>query len=186
MVRPMPHGSPTHVARPSDSLRDGSSPAEADAQRGPASLDDASRRLNAVGLRATGPRLEILEFFGARDLRHASADDIFRALRDQGSDIALGTVYRVLSHLTDVGLLTRCIFEAGIAVYELQPECAHDHLVCLGCGRIEEFADPVIDERRRIVAQAHGFASAHRQLAFYGYCPSCRLPDDASAKPSAR
>lgn len=138
----------------------------------------AADRLNLVGLRATGPRLTVLAVFDARGSRHATADDIYRALLAQRSDVALGTVYRVLSQLTEVGILSRCFFEGGVAVYELRSEHPHDHLICLACGSIEEFVDPVIEERRKLVAQARGYAVSHRQLALYGYCPACRLARD--------
>lgn len=145
-----------------------------------------SELLDGVGMRATGPRLSILAFFCRLEARHVSAEDVLRELRAQGSRVALGTVYRVLGQLTEVGILTRAVFDAGIAVYELRPEHAHDHLVCIGCGRIEEFVDPIIEERRRAVAQTHGYLPVHRQLTFHGYCPSCRRSSEAGAQGRAR
>lgn len=135
----------------------------------------ASERLNNVGLKATGPRLRVLEVFhGHKDRRHFTAEDVHRVMIDQKAAVGLATVYRVLGHLTDVGILTRSFFEPGKAVYELHQEQHHDHLICLECGRFDEFSDDVIEERQRKVAESKGYALAQHQLALYGYCPNCR------------
>jgi Fur family ferric uptake transcriptional regulator len=131
-------------------------------------------KLNNVGLKATTPRLRVLQIFHAHERRHLTAEDVHRSMLDQHADIGLATVYRVLGQLTDVGILARNVFESGKAVYELQAGVHHDHLICLECGRVDEFSDDVIEERQRSIAESSGYALAQHQLALYGYCPACR------------
>src|SRR5688572_8456363 len=132
--------------------------------------------LNRVGLKATTPRLRVLEVFHSDSRRHLSAEDVYKRLAERDSDIGLGTVYRVLGQLTDVGVLVRSVFdpESGKAVYELHNGESHDHLVCLDCGRVDEFVDEVIDSQQRVVAQRNGYSLAPHNLALYGYCAECR------------
>jgi Fur family transcriptional regulator, ferric uptake regulator len=126
--------------------------------------------LKSTGLKATLPRLKILEVFQAGKQRHMSAEDVFRVLLDDRSDIGLATVYRVLTQFEQAGLLTRSNFESGKAVYELNEGQHHDHLVCLDCGRVEEFFDPEIEKRQQLVAQSRGFALQEHALALYANC----------------
>ncbi len=126
--------------------------------------------LKNTGLKATLPRLKILEVFQAGKQRHMSAEDVFRVLLDERSDIGLATVYRVLTQFEQAGLLTRSNFESGKAVYELNEGQHHDHLVCLDCGRVEEFFDPEIEKRQQLVAQSRGFALQEHALALYANC----------------
>jgi len=139
------------------------------------SMSDAER-LNRVGLKATTPRLAILQIYHARpsERLHLTAEDVHRRMGELQSEVGLATVYRVLGQLTEVGILSRHIFEAGKAVYELQEGNHHDHLICLECGRVDEFIDDVIEQRQRSVAESSGYALAEHQLALYGYCPRCR------------
>lgn len=138
-------------------------------------MSDAER-LNSAGLKATTPRLKVLQIFHTRpnERLHLTAEDVHRRMGELHSDIGLATVYRVLGQLTEVGILARHIFESGIAVYELQQGNHHDHLICLECGRVDEFTDDVIEQRQRTVAESSGYALAEHQLALYGYCPRCR------------
>src|SRR5574343_1033293 len=126
--------------------------------------------LKSTGLKATLPRLKILEIFQKGAQRHMTAEDVFRVLLDERSDIGLATVYRVLMQFEQAGLLTRSNFESGKAVYELNEGHHHDHLVCLDCGRVEEFYDPDIEKRQQAVAEARGFALQEHALSLYASC----------------
>jgi Fur family transcriptional regulator, ferric uptake regulator len=129
--------------------------------------------LKGSGLKATPPRIKVLEIFQRAEPRHSSAEDVYKVLVDEGSEIGLATVYRVLMQLAQVGLLTRCRFETGKAVFELNRGTHHDHLVCLGCGRVDEFYDAEIEARQREVARAIGFGLQEHALALYGLCSDC-------------
>lgn len=126
--------------------------------------------LKSIGLKATLPRLKILEIFQAGRQRHMSAEDVYRELLAENQDIGLATVYRVLTQFEQAGLLKRSNFEAGKAVFELEEGSHHDHLVCVDCGRVEEFYDPEIERRQQIVAAEHGFKLQDHALALYGTC----------------
>jgi Fur family ferric uptake transcriptional regulator len=131
--------------------------------------------LKSSGLKATLPRIKILEVFQQSTRRHMTAEDVFKTLLNEGSDIGLATVYRVLMQFEQAGLLTRSNFESGKAVFELNEGQHHDHLVCLNCGRVEEFFDPEIEARQRAVAESRGFQLQEHSLALYANCtkPHC-------------
>ena len=131
--------------------------------------------LKSSGLKATLPRIKILEVFQRTVDRHMTAEDVFKALLHENADIGLATVYRVLMQFEQAGLLSRSHFESGKSVFELNEGQHHDHLVCLTCGRVEEFFDPEIEQRQRAVAQAHGFELQDHALSLYAVCtkPSC-------------
>ena len=126
--------------------------------------------LKSTGLKATLPRLKILEVFQTAKDRHMTAEDVFRVLLQDRSDIGLATVYRVLMQFEQAGLLTRGNFESGKAVYELNEGQHHDHLVCLDCGHVEEFYDPQIEERQQLVATSRGFTLQEHALSLYANC----------------
>ncbi len=126
--------------------------------------------LKSSGLKATLPRIKILEIFQRSERRHMTAEDVFKALLAEGADIGLATVYRVLMQFEQAGLLTRSNFESGKSVFELNEGQHHDHLVCLDCGRVEEFFDPAIEQRQREVALERGFALQEHSLALYARC----------------
>jgi len=131
--------------------------------------------LKASGLKATQPRLRILDVFQQNPARHLSAEDVYRLLIADDVDIGMATVYRVLTQFEQAGFLTRNFFETGKAVYELNEGTHHDHIVCLNCGRVEEFHDDQIEKRQHAVARKHGFEMVDHTLALYGYCaPSCK------------
>jgi Fur family transcriptional regulator, ferric uptake regulator len=132
--------------------------------------------LKHSGLKATLPRLKILDVFQNTAQRHMTAEDVFKALLAEGSDIGLATVYRVLMQFEQAGLLTRSHFESGKSVFELNEGQHHDHLVCLTCGRVEEFYDPEIEKRQRAVAQARGFELQDHSLALYAACSKTDCP----------
>jgi len=139
--------------------------------------------LKSTGLKATLPRLKILEVFQKGAQRHMTAEDVFRALLDDRSDIGLATVYRVLTQFEQAGILSRSHFESGKAVYELNEGQHHDHLVCLDCGRVEEFYDAEIEKRQLAVAQAKGFRIADHALSLYAHCTKDGCPH-RPARPS--
>ncbi len=132
--------------------------------------------LKSTGLKATVPRLKILEIFQKGEQRHMTAEDVYRALLDDHSDVGLATVYRVLTQFEQAGLLSRSHFESGKAVYELNEGQHHDHLVCLDCGRVEEFYDAEIEKRQQVVAKAKGFVIADHALSLYANCSKDNCP----------
>jgi Fur family transcriptional regulator, ferric uptake regulator len=126
--------------------------------------------LKNTGLKATLPRLKIMQIFQSGSQRHMTAEDVYRVLLGENTDIGLATVYRVLTQFEQAGLLTRSNFESGKAVYELNEGTHHDHLVCLDCGRVEEFHDPEIEQRQTAIAQAKGFKLEEHALSLYARC----------------
>ncbi len=126
--------------------------------------------LKSSGLKATLPRLKIMEVFEKGAQRHMSAEDVYKALLAEGSDIALATVYRVLMQFEQAGILSRSHFESGKSVFELNEGTHHDHLVCVDCGRVEEFYDAEIEKRQRTVATTRGFELQDHALALYATC----------------
>lgn len=129
-----------------------------------------AEELKSSGLKATLPRIKILEIFQKTDQRHMTAEDVYKALLVEDSDIGLATVYRVLMQFEQAGILERSHFESGKAVFELNQGKHHDHLVCLDCGRVEEFFDPEIEARQKAVAQSRGFDLQEHALALYAHC----------------
>ena len=132
--------------------------------------------LKSTGLKATLPRLKILEVFQNARQRHMTAEDVFRVLLNDRSDIGLATVYRVLMQFEQAGLLTRSNFESGKAVYELNEGQHHDHLVCMDCGRVEEFFDPEIERRQHAIAEQRGFVLQEHALSLYANCSKTDCP----------
>ena len=129
-----------------------------------------AEELKSSGLKATLPRIKILEVFQNTTRRHMTAEDVYKALLVEGADIGLATVYRVLMQFEQAGLLVRSHFEAGKAVFELNEGQHHDHLVCLTCGRVEEFYDAQIEARQRAVSEARGFELQDHALSMYANC----------------
>ncbi|HRC37057.1 MAG: ferric iron uptake transcriptional regulator [Rubrivivax sp.] len=129
-----------------------------------------AEELKSSGLKATLPRIKILEVFQRTERRHLTAEDVFKMLLAEGADIGLATVYRVLMQFEQAGLLLRSNFESGKAVFELNEGEHHDHLVCLDCGRVEEFFDPEIEQRQRTIAVQRGFELQEHSLALYARC----------------
>jgi Fur family ferric uptake transcriptional regulator len=129
--------------------------------------------LKNTGLKATLPRLKILEIFQKAARRHMTAEDVFRVLLEERSDIGLATVYRVLTQFEQAGILIRSNFESGKAVYELNEGQHHDHFVCTSCGKVEEFYDPEIEKRQQIIAMAKGWIVHDHTMSLYGQCADC-------------
>lgn len=132
--------------------------------------------LKNIGLKATLPRLKILEIFQRSAIRHLTAEDVYRNLLTEELDIGLATVYRVLTQFEQAGLLSRSNFESGKAVFELNEGSHHDHLVCIDCGRVEEFFDPEIEKRQQKIAEERGFKLQEHALALYGACTKQACP----------
>lgn len=138
-----------------------------------------STELKSAGLKATLPRMKILEIFQQSEQRHMSAEDVYRLLLEQQEEIGLATVYRVLTQFEQASLLTRSQFEGGKAVFELNEGGHHDHLVCLQCGRVEEFVDEVIESRQAEIAERHNYKLSDHVMALYGTCPDCQKKNAA-------
>jgi Fur family ferric uptake transcriptional regulator len=126
--------------------------------------------LKSSGLKATLPRIKILDVFHQSSQRHMTAEDVFKALLTEGADIGLATVYRVLMQFEQAGILSRNHFESGKAVFELNEGKHHDHLVCIDCGRVEEFYDPEIEKRQNTIAESKGFQLQDHALSLYAVC----------------
>ena len=132
--------------------------------------------LRNAGLKATLPRLKIINVFEQSSQRHLTAEDVYRQLLADGLDVGLATVYRVLTQFEQAGLLVRHHFETGKAVFELNEGKHHDHLVCLQCGRVEEFYDAEIEKRQARIAHDRGFEISEHALYLYADCTKPRCP----------
>ena len=133
-----------------------------------------SNDLKKAGLKVTLPRMKILDLMESSSVRHQSAEDIYQALRDEGEEVGLATVYRVLTQFEAAGLVTRHHFEGGQAVFELNREGHHDHIVCVGCGKVEEFVDEIIEQQQDKIAAEKGYDISDHSLILYGTCPDCQ------------
>lgn len=139
--------------------------------------------LRKAGLKVTLPRVKILDILEKSGKRHLSAEDIYRRLVDLREDIGLATVYRVLTQFEAAGLVTRHHFADGMAVFELNEGAHHDHILCLDCGRVEEFVDGDIEARQSAVAERHGFAISDHALVIYGHCQRKSCPHRGGPAP---
>jgi len=134
-----------------------------------------SQDLRKAGLKVTLPRMKILEILESQKTsRHMSAEDVYKALLEAGEDIGLATVYRVLTQFEAAGLVSRHHFEGGHSVFELEQGHHHDHIVCVRCGRVDEFMDDVIEERQQAIARKAGYEMTDHSLYIYGICADCR------------
>ena len=134
-----------------------------------------NRELKRAGLKATVPRLKILEILETSDRHHLSAEDVYRELLNSGDDVGLATIYRVLTQFESAGLVCRHHFESGHAVFELERGRHHDHIICVQCGKVEEFYDQIIEDRQKLVVERMGYAIQDHSLVIYGNCnkPNC-------------
>ncbi len=133
-----------------------------------------SQELKDAGLKITVPRIKILQILESSGVRHVSAEDVYKLLLESGAEIGLATVYRVLTQFEEAELVIRHHFEGGHSVFELAPATHHDHLVCVKCGRVEEFRDDGIEARQVAIAKKLGFELTDHNLNMYGLCPDCR------------
>ncbi|NGZ83657.1 ferric iron uptake transcriptional regulator [Duganella aceris] len=134
---------------------------------------DIPQELRKLGLKATLPRLRILQLFQESKSKHLNADDVYRLLHDEHIDMGLATVYRVLMQFADAGILIRRHFESVASVFELNEGGHHDHLICTNCGRMEEFLDAEIEARQEAVAKERNFVLHEHSLSLYGFCGDC-------------
>lgn len=130
--------------------------------------------LRKAGLKATAPRIKILQFLAEAQHHHLSAEDVYKALSEAGEDVGLATIYRVLTQFEAAGLVDRHHFEGGHSVFEIKQEHHHDHLVCIKCGAVEEFVDPLIEARQLEIARENDFEITDHSLNIYGVCRQCR------------
>jgi len=133
-----------------------------------------TQELKKAGLKATVPRLKILEILEANKEQHMRAEDVYKALLESNEDIGLATVYRVLTQFEAAGLVSRHHFEEGHSVFELDQGVHHDHILCVSCGRVDEFVDEVIEERQKEIATKAGYKLTDHSLYIYGICPECQ------------
>ena len=133
-----------------------------------------SKELKEHGLKATVPRLKILELMEESKIRHFSAEDIYKRLLKGNVELGLATVYRVLTQFESAGIVIRHNFEEGHSVFELAGDEHHDHIVCVRCGKVEEFHDDEIEQRQNVIAKKLGFELTDHNLNMYGLCPSCK------------
>ena len=133
-----------------------------------------SQDLKNVGLKATLPRIKILHFLEQSKIRHMSAEDVYKALLESGEEVGLATVYRVLTQFEQAGLVSRHHFEGGQSVFELNEGKHHDHILCIKCGKVDEFVDKIIEERQQNIAREKGYEMTDHSLYIYGICHDCR------------
>ena len=133
-----------------------------------------SQEIKDAGLKITAPRVKILEILESSSIHHMSAEDVYKQLLVNEEEIGLATVYRVLTQFEDAGLVVRHNFEGGHSVFEVSAEEHHDHIVCVRCGRVEEFQDKEIEQRQVLVARQLGFELTDHDLNMYGLCPNCK------------
>ncbi len=133
-----------------------------------------SSDIKNAGLKLTLPRMKILELLESSDDRHLKAEDIYKMLLDSGGEIALATVYRVLTQFEAAGLVTRHHFDGGHAVFEINDGEHHDHLVDISSGKVVEFYDEVIERRQQEIASKYNFTITEHTMVLYG-----RFDDEA-------
>ena len=133
-----------------------------------------SKDLRNAGLKVTLPRVKILEMLEGASSRHLTAEDVYKRLLDAGEEIGLATVYRVLTQFEAAGLVKRHHFEGGHSVFEINQGEHHDHILCVKCGRVDEFMDEIIEERQLVIAKQAGFEMTDHSLHIYGICKDCR------------
>jgi Fur family ferric uptake transcriptional regulator len=140
-------------------------------------METETKDLKEAGLKITAPRVKILQILESSDIRHMSAEDVYRNLLTNNEEIGLATVYRVLTQFEAAGLVIRHHFEEGRSIFELAGAYHHDHMVCVKCGRVVEFTDADIESLQEKIADKLGFELTDHNLNLYGYCPECRTVD---------
>jgi len=133
-----------------------------------------SADIKKAGLKVTLPRIKILDIMEKSDTRHLSAEDVYKHLLEDGEEVGLATVYRVLTQFESAGLVTRHHFDEGHSVFELNQGHHHDHIVCVKCGKVEEFVDETIEQRQKDIAAKAGFQITDHCLYIYGVCEACQ------------
>ncbi len=131
--------------------------------------------LRNAGLKVTLPRIKILEILEKQEeVRHLTAEQVYKILLSEKEEIGLATVYRVLTQFETAGLVTRHHFEGGNSVFELNRGDHHDHIVCVKCGCVDEFTDAGIEKRQKEIAKELGYELTDHSLCLYGLCSSCK------------
>ena len=134
-----------------------------------------SHDLRNAGLKVTLPRVKILQILENQSTeRHLTAEQVYKILLSEDEEIGLATVYRVLTQFEAAGLVTRHHFEGGNSVFELSDGDHHDHILCMKCGKVDEFADEVIEARQKQIAKELGYDLTAHGLYLYGYCAACK------------
>jgi Fur family ferric uptake transcriptional regulator len=133
-----------------------------------------SHDLKEAGLKVTLPRIKILEIMEKAEPRHMSAEDVYKSLLESGDDVGIATVYRVLTQFEAAGLVFRHNFEGGHSVFELNEGEHHDHILCIKCGKVDEFYDATIEKRQKEIAARHGYEMTDHTLTIQGICPKCQ------------
>ncbi len=134
----------------------------------------SQQELKKAGLKATVPRLKILKILEAKQGQHMRAEEVYKCLLESDEDIGLATVYRVLTQFEQAGLVARHHFDGGHSVFELDQGEHHDHMLCVKCGRVDEFVDETIEERQKAIAEKAGYKITDHSLYIYGVCPDCQ------------
>lgn len=132
--------------------------------------------LRDAGLKVTLPRIKILEILENQsdDERHLTAEQVYKILLSEDEEIGLATVYRVLTQFEAAGLVSRHHFEGGNSVFELNKGTHHDHIMCMKCGKVDEFTDEVIEQRQGAIAEKLGYELTDHSLYLYGICSDCK------------
>ena len=137
-------------------------------------MENNIAQLKGSGLKVTGPRLKILDLFETHAEEHLSAEDVYRILLEEGVEIGVATIYRVLTQFEQADILLRHHFESGKAVYELNKGDHHDHIVCVKCGKVTEFHNPTIEKLQSQIAEENGYSIEDHALYLYGICGNCQ------------
>ena len=137
----------------------------------------SNQDLRKAGLKVTLPRIKILELLENSRQHHLSAEDIYKTLLEQGEDVGLATVYRVLTQFEAAGIIQGHHFENSHSVFEIMQEDHHDHIVCHNCSKVVEFINDVIEHQQHEVAEQHGFTLTGHFLNLYGYCDAAECQE---------
>ena len=133
-----------------------------------------NQELKKAGLKVTLPRIKVLQVLEQHADHHLTAEEVYKALIEQGEEVGLATVYRVLTQFETAGLVARHHFDSGQSVFELEKGDHHDHLVCVKCGKVIEFQDDLIEKRQQEVAKNLGFHLTDHSHYLYGECAACQ------------
>lgn len=130
--------------------------------------------LKSAGLKATLPRLKILEILEISKNHHMSAEDIYRTLIMQNEEVSVATIYRVLTQFEEAGIVNKLNFDNVQSMFELSNSKHHDHLLCIKCGKIDEFTDDTIEQRQHDIANKYNYKLTDHCLYLYGLCNNCQ------------
>lgn len=136
-------------------------------------MTNEDQELKKAGLKVTMPRVKILKILENAQHRHLSAEEVYKIILESGEDVGLATVYRVLTQFETAGLVKRHNFEGGHSVFEFDQGGHHDHMVCVKCGRVEEFTDEIIEQHQKDIAERAQFKMTDHNLTIYGICKNC-------------